>query len=120
MKTPPPPINDDTALNVSQLARYMRISRDLIYRDINDGYVFEFPRLKRTTAKHYKDWHRLQPEKKKPTESQLTPADLERLQREQHRLRLASGRAGEPSSKRGSRTASPRASTPCLGSAQPS
>lgn len=93
--------NDSKPRSVSELAKYMNISRNRIYLDVSEGYRFEFPSLKRTTAAHFKAWHRDRANDPK------VKADQARLEDETRRLRSASGKAGAQSPKRGSRTAAP-------------
>lgn len=97
-------ITDSTAVNVTELARHMNISRTVIYRCVNDGYIFEFAVIGKTTPGHFKEWLR-----KESITPRVTQGDQERQERELRRLRSTSGKCDARRPSRGSRTAVPEA-----------
>lgn len=82
---------DDTPLNGTELAAYMRFSRWTVGRDKRAGYRFEFGF--KTTPRHYKKWKREQV----AAADTISVEDSERMERQLNRLRSTSGKAHVPS-----------------------
>lgn len=46
----------ESPLRIGELSAMLGIGLSTIYRNIEKGYRFEFPKIKRTTAKHFLEW----------------------------------------------------------------
>lgn len=69
----------DTPCTIEELARFIGAGVSTIYRHRALGYQFQYPRIKRTTPRHYLAWA----SEEQPQESPETKA---RREHELHRL----------------------------------
>ena len=74
-------------MRIRELASYMGMGKNAVYRDAAAGYVFEFATHKLTTPGHYKAWLREQAAQMNALQCQTSRTDRERLTGELARLR---------------------------------
>lgn len=98
-------ITIDTPASVRELARFTGIGKSTVYRHLeNNGYKFEYPRIRRSTPRHYLAWAQTIPE----TAPEAGQEDLAPMEHELHRLRSAAGRSDAPPCSHGSQSALPQ------------